>query len=275
MQELVSSTFNLRSDLHIGDIAWQRFQQEIADQDWPTYLLEVDRKLVSWGWLDPTNHLMLAVHPSHPEATGPLIEKLSKSSSKSTMTVDIFESEEHIISRLLSNGFCEMNDGLFYLRMAVDLRNLTDVSLPDGFSTRFIDTSADLEKRVDVHREAFHPSKVTYRSYGNAINATGYNSRLDCVAVSPDGTFASFSLIWYDRNSGIGLLEPVGTSPRFRKLGLSKAVCTMALVELKKMGGKYAIVNTWGDQGHPITAKLYNSMGFRAISRTRNFIKES
>lgn len=274
MQELVSSQFNIRSDLHIGDIAWQRFQHEGTGQEWPTYLLEEDGKLVAWGWLDSTDQLMLAVHPSHPAATGLLIRKLSESRSSGRMSVEIFESEDHIISNLLNLGFKEVKDGPFYLRMAIDLGNLQEVKHPEGFNIRSIDTKSDLERRVDVHREAFHPSRVTYKSYGNVMNSPGYRSDLDWVAVAQDGTFASYCLIWYDKNSKTGLLEPVGTSPKFRKLGLSKAVCTSALMELKRMGGKGAIVNSRGDKERPIPNILYRSIGFKEISRNRTFFKE-
>lgn len=274
MQDLVSSYFNIKSDLHIGDIAWQRFQHENMDQTWHTYLVEDAEKLVAWGWLDPHSNLILAVHPSRPEVTSVLIDKFLHLNFNVNMTIDIFRSEEHIIKGLLDNGFKEKKNGPFYLRMYRNLENLPYVNFPDGFSARFIDVNTDFEKRVDVHREVWHPSKVTYLSYRNVISTSTYNPRLDWVAAAPDGTFASYCLIWYDENTRIGLLEPVGTSPRFRRIGLSKAVCTMALKELRRMGGKGAIVNSRGDREHQVSAQLYQSMGFKPLSRTRSFIKE-
>ncbi len=274
MQELVSAIFTIRSDLHTGDIAWQRFQHENDDDEWPTYLVEYYGELVAWGWIDHFSNLLISAHPSHPEATCIVADKLSQDAPKGRMEVEIFESEGHMITNLLKCGFKEMEDGPFYLRMYNDLNDLQEVKLPEGFSARYIDANSDLKKRVNVHRESWHPSKVTYKSYGNVIRAPTYCPRLDWVIKGPDGDFASYCLIWFDNNSKIGLLEPVGTSPGFRGMGLSKAVCTMALMELKEMGGVGAIVNTYGGKDRPIPARLYRSLGFREIARTRTFFKE-
>ncbi len=274
MQELVSSNFNIRSDFHIGDIAWQRFQHENNDENWPTYLFEDQGKLVAWGWLENSSHLAIVVSPTHPEVTKLVLEEFSRIDPGNKLQIDIFESEEHIISGLLENGFYEEENSPFYWRMFHNLENLNSVELPEGFSARYIDLKSDFEKRVEVHREAFHPSSVTYKSYGNVTQMNSYCQKLDWVVEAPDGTFASYCLIWFDKNTGIGLLEPVGTSPRFREMGLAKAVCTLALSELKKMGGKGAIVNARGDKERPILRKLYRSMGFERLCRTKTFIKK-
>ncbi len=57
-------------------------------------------------------------------------------------------------------------------------------------------------------------------------------------------------------------------------MGLSRAVCTSALKEYRKMGGIGVEVNSRGDSGYPIPAKLYQSIGFKTIARTRKFAKE-
>ena len=274
MQELVSSTFDARSHWHIGDLAWQRFQHEGADQNWLTYLFEKEDDLVAWGWLEPSGSLNIMVHPSHQEETAPVVDHFSKVNRNERLEVNMTESEGYIISGLLSNGFQERSDGPFHMRMYRDLENLPEVNLPDGFSARCVDPGTDLEKRVDVHREAWHPSRVTYESYGNVMKAPGYSTRLDWIIIAPDGSVASYCLIWHDKKSQIGLLEPAGTSPRYRRLGLSRAVCTLALMELKKAGGKGVVVNPRGDDAYPVPAELYRSIGFRRITRERTFVKE-
>lgn len=273
MQDLVASIFDLKSDFHTGDIAWQRFQHEKEDSDWHTYLVETGGKLIAWGWVDSGSNLVLAVHPSHSEATSLLIDKFCKAEITEHLAIDIFETEELVISGLLGNGFIEQRDGPFHLRMYRNLEDLPQVKLPEGFNARYVDLEKDLEKRVNVHREVWEPSKVTQLSYRNVTSAPTYDPRLDWVIEAPDGSFASYCLIWYDRVSGLGLLEPVGTSPRFRRMGLSSAACTLALEELKKIGGTGAIVNPRGDMEPAVAAKFYESIGFRPITRTRAFVK--
>lgn len=85
---------------------------------------------------------------------------------------------------------------------------------------------------------------------------------------APDGSFAAFCLIWLDEQNGVGELEPVGTDPRFRRLGLGTAVCSFALHRLREQGATAAIVYARGDPGYPVPKPLYESIGFRRHSRT-------
>ena len=99
-----------------------------------------------------------------------------------------------------------------------------------------------------------------------------YRTDLDWVAEAPDGAFVANCLIWLDPD-GVGLIEPVGTSPEYRRQGLSRAVCLAALQALKAAGGTRAIVYPRGDDAYPIPRKLYQSMGFQPYTRTRAHIK--
>lgn len=273
MQDLVSSTFNIKSHWHIGDLSWQRFQHENVEQQWQTCLFEENNKTVAWGWLEPNGVLNLMIHPDNLEHTSAVLDHFSELNKNEKLTVIMMESENGLISELLKYGFKESQDKHFNLRMHRELEDLPDVILPEGFTGRHVDPSIDLKKRVDVHRKAWEPSKVTYESYGNVMRSSGYSPNLDWVIVGPDGTFVSSCLIWYDKLTHIGLLEPTGTSPEYRRMGLSRAVCIMALMELRKTGGKGAIVHARGDEDYPIPFKLYSSVGFNPITRERTFVK--
>lgn len=273
MQDLVSSTFNIKSHWHIGDLSWQRFQHENVEQQWQTCLFEENNKTVAWGWLEPNGVLNLMIHPDNLEHTSAVLDHFSELNKNEKLTVIMMESESGLISELLKYGFKESQDKHFNLRMHRELEDLPDVILPEGFTGRHVDPSIDLKKRVDVHRKAWEPSKVTYESYGNVMRSSGYSPNLDWVIVGPDGTFVSSCLIWYDKLTHIGLLEPTGTSPEYRRMGLSRAVCIMALMELRKTGGKGAIVHARGDEDYPIPFKLYSSVGFNPITRERTFVK--
>ena len=66
------------------------------------------------------------------------------------------------------------------------------------------------EERVEVHREVWHPSRVTLEAY-RRLRAAGYNPRLDLVAVAPDGRFGSYCICWFGPQSRTGLFESLGT----------------------------------------------------------------
>ncbi len=54
--------------------------------------------------------------------------------------------------------------------------------------------------------------------------------------ISDANEVASFTTFWYDELNKIGILEPVGTIPKYRKMGLGKAVIYEAIKRVKDKG---------------------------------------
>lgn len=130
--------------------------------------------------------------------------------------------------------------------------------MPEGFRYRTVEPE-DLAERVAIHRDVWEPSRVTESSYRNVMAEWPYRGSLDCVVEAPDGRFASYVLVWPDDENGVGLFEPVGTRPEFRRRGLGAAVCTFGLQRLHEEGMRRAVV---GCDTDPACA-LYESIGFR------------
>jgi len=100
-----------------------------------------------------------------------------------------------------------------------------------------------------------------------------YRADLDCVAEAPDGSFAAYTLCWYDDENRVGEFEPVGAHPDHRRRGLARAVNLDALRRLRAAGAERAIVLCRGDAGYPAAKLLYESVGFRQHSRSVDFRK--
>ncbi|MCZ8539847.1 GNAT family N-acetyltransferase [Psychrobacillus psychrodurans] len=118
-----------------------------------------------------------------------------------------------------------------------------------------------------VHKAAFHGSRVTEESYLNVMNTYPYDSSLDWVIESPNGEFVASCLIWFDEENKVGLLEPVGTDPRFSRMGLASSVCKLALNALRDNGAKTAVVVCTS----PKTHEFYKSIGFETFAQTKSF----
>jgi ribosomal protein S18 acetylase RimI-like enzyme len=126
-------------------------------------------------------------------------------------------------------------------------------------------------ERVATHREVWHPSRVTLEAYQRLRVTPGYTPELDLVAVTPDGTFASYCICWLDPVNRTGEFEPVGTRPAFRQQGLGKAVIAEGLRRLKAHGATDAIVYTPHYNGSAVA--LYESAGFRIAGSEYDYVK--
>jgi ribosomal protein S18 acetylase RimI-like enzyme len=145
--------------------------------------------------------------------------------------------------------------------------------VPDGYAIRSVAGPEDLVPRVEVQRSAFYPSKMTEARYARMMSvAPTYRPEFDIVAVAPDGTFAAFVLCWYDEESRVGLLEPVGTHADHRRLGLAAAVCNEGLRKLRAIGAERASVLSNGD--NDASLGLYRSLGFVEVMRSVEWSKK-
>ncbi len=126
---------------------------------------------------------------------------------------------------------------------------------------------AEDDPRVEMHREVWHPSKVTLEAYRSLGAAQGHDPRLDLVAVAPDGGFGSYCICWFDPESGTGLFEPVGTRATYRGRGLGKHVMQEGLRRLRNLGARTASVVAIHD--NEAARNLYGSVGFETVNTER------
>ena len=264
MQRLVQECWGLlgtASAQHIGDLPWRRFQHTGREPLWRTRLWEEDGRVLAYAWLFEGDALDFCVHPDRQELLDAVLAWANASE------VEVLDSNVDALAALERHGFePPAADEPFMFHLVRELDGLLQPPLPDGFELRTVD-EADVESRVDAHRSAFDPSRVTVESYRNVMAAWPYRSDLDCIAVAPDGRVAAYCLAWLDDENRAGEFEPVGTHADFRRRGLASAVCTFALQRLRDEGATRAVVYTRGDAGYPVPLKLYESLGFRPRDR--------
>lgn len=274
MQALVAELWRLEGpcvENHIGDLAWQRFQHAGREAEWRIRVWEEANEPAAWAWLKLPATLQYEVHPLHRD--GGLHDELIawfeaeadgdelRTSSLSTDPVRLA-----VLERLGYRPSGE-NDMAYHIR---DLADPGESALPEGYRLRTVGPG-DLERRVAAHRAAFAPSRVTEESYAAVQAAWPYDPRLDCVAEAPDGTFAAFCLAWLDEANRVGELEPVGTHPDHRRLGLARAVCLFALDRLREHEATRAVVCEWVQSAGKA---VYESIGFREHTRSIELVKQ-
>lgn len=269
MQRLAAECWRMRGPLaatHVGDLPWRMYQhldklREVRVQLW----LE-DDECVAWGWLwSKDDELDLEVHPQRAELAG---DVLAWANADVAWTLDADGDAVEAIERA---GYHGRQGGRWYEHHARELDGeIQEPRLPRGYSLRTV-RDGDLQRRVDVHRAAFAPSRVVTESYARLQRAWPYRPDLDHVVEAPDGSFAAFCLCWLDDSNAAGLLEPVGTHPDHRRLGLASAVCLAGLRSLREAGASRAVVLSLGGSA---ATRLYEQVGMPSVARHVAFTRE-
>jgi GNAT superfamily N-acetyltransferase len=265
MQTLVQEAWaqvGPKNRFHIGDVAWG----VQSGDDERIELWDEDGHVVAWGWLDGT-HLEWQLDPRRPELLHDVLDWAQPATATS------LESDTSAAEILRERGFAPDDDAPWFAYMQRDLDDVPEPSPPSGYALRTVRGPEDLAARTAVHRAAWEPSRMTEEKMRTTMSSWPYRFDLDCVAVAPDGSFASSVLAWLDEQNRVGEFEPVGTAPAHRRLGVGQAVNLFALRRLRDVGAETAIVYCRGDAAYPIPKLLYESVGFRRHDRTVRWAK--
>ncbi|GAA4439647.1 GNAT family N-acetyltransferase [Actinokineospora soli] len=251
---------------HIGDLAWQRTQHLGREDEWPTALWWRGDDVVGWGWTHLPGHLDFLT--ADPATADEILTWFAETATADRRTVTVADNEPVLLHALARHGYRPADEHVHHCH-ARDLTDLPDPAPPPGYA---LHPAEDLRRRADVHRAAWHPSRVTEDSY-RVVSATWpYRGELDWVASTADGSYAASCLVWLDEANAVGELEPVGTDPAHRGLGLGRAVCLAALHALRDSAARTAVVfPVDSPPAHPGAMALYRALGFREYARSRTF----
>jgi len=184
------------------------------------------------------------------------------------------ESDAQRISLLEHHGF-RRTDGFNVLYS----RSLKDsISLPKldpSLRLRHV-TDADLEERIDLHRDAWSvwgsgPSSRTVENYRSLRNAPIYDPELDVVLEDTGDIFLAYCIGWLDLANGFGHFEPVGCRPNFTRRGYARVVTLEGMRRMRKRGMHTALVATASVNER--ARVLYPSCGFVEVERAYHYVK--
>jgi len=266
-----------------GDLAWWYARGE-PDVDWAKRIrVWTDGTVtVGWGWLSRTAELAWFVAPDIDQAderklrieildwaqTRVADDAPPEADAPPALEVWVADGwpDQDIVAGL---GFAPTASGLTQFFQSLD-RELPEPTVPDGYVVRSVAGPAEIPARVEVHRAAFAPSKLTVEMYELLVRLAPYRYDLDAVVEAPDGTLAAFTMAWLDPEVSLGYFEPVGTHPDHQRRGLGKAVNTFALRRLRDEGAREAVV--FSTVGNDASDALYRSVGFRPIAVHRRYV---
>ena len=131
-------------------------------------------------------------------------------------------------------------------------------SLPAGLTSRALEDS-DVPARVICGHAAFPGSTQTEERYRTVADTWLYRRDLDRLIVADDGRVVAFALAWYDPETRVAELEPVGVHPEWHRQGLGGEVCRAALRAARALGAERAMIAS--DRSNPGAMALYGSLG--------------
>ena len=175
------------------------------------------------------------------------------------MFADAFRGDTTRIELLSSLGW-ESDGELPYVLNRTEIISVHVPNLPDGYSFKSANGIEDAAALADVHNATFGPI-WTPDLYRKVMESPGYEPERELVIQAPDGTFAAFSIIWFDDLNHTGLFEPVGTHQDHRRRGFGRAIILYGMQKMAVAGMKYATVAHFGD--NEAARGLYQSCGFK------------
>ncbi|WP_203978760.1 GNAT family N-acetyltransferase [Planotetraspora silvatica] len=271
MQALAVRSFPATGYRHIGDLTWNWCLSLDREAECPTAIWTHGDRTLAWGWLESPDGLMLQVDPGHPELADEVLDWAERVAA-GPLSAEVAETEPHLAAALERRGYARAADGPFMVCLDRPLIDLPDAPrLPDDYTMRAQRDHADVAGRAAAHRAAFGSTRVTAERHARMRETWPYRPELDLVVVSPAGDVVAYCQGWYDEANGTGEFEPVGTHPGHRRLGLARSVCTAVLHAFADAGGRRAVVYSRGDAAYPLPKRLYESMGFRAYTRTHTY----
>jgi GNAT superfamily N-acetyltransferase len=230
----------------------------------------VDKKgpsIVALTILEPYGYFWMNVHPDHEELVRkiiPAVEEQRKQMNKGdeaelkigTPVPESFKTRIEYLKEFgyEDGGICEHNR----------IRPL-DLPPPDfqpreGYTVRHVKLPEDFEPYSDVINTVFSHCGMTEKLAMLYTEAEFYNDELDLVVEAPDGSFAAFVTVRIDPETRMAELEPVGTHPDHRGLGLGKAVCAEGIRRVQKYNPSCIVI--LGAASTEGATKLYDSLGF-------------
>ena len=290
MQALVQAAWTRKAHLHIGDLVWQRYPRA-ATPDWPTRLWFDGDEIVAWTWAwseadaaADEDQFYLVVHHDYGELFDVAFDWAESVSGSAKVGTVAFEHDGTLVQALRRRGYRQRTYGPFGLHMFRALDHIDDPVLPAGFAAVSMVEIGDVEAKVAGHRASwsrfavYDPadpplvSGLTTERYRDMMQTWPYRLDLDFGIRAPDGRIAASCTTWLDEINRVGLFEPVGVDPEFRRMGLSRAMCFAALRALKAAGATLATVKPRGDLDYPVPRQAYRAMGF--VSEGRQGIYE-
>jgi ribosomal protein S18 acetylase RimI-like enzyme len=247
-----------------------------------TRLWQHDDRLIAFAYIDEYNNLRFETDPGYASIQveseivdwGIACMKKRNIETGREDTLDFSCSARHTrrIAMLENLGFVRENLRTLHYARSLD-EPFVEYAFPQGFSLRCVAGEHEVESLVALHRAAFGTDNMTVEQRLAMMHAPYYERELDFVAIAPDGELSAFCSCGLEEGEQrVGYTDPIGTHPRYRRLGLGKAIVTAGLHALKDRGANKVVLGTSSE--NIAMQRLAEALGFVLVSESMWFTKK-
>ena len=185
------------------------------------------------------NYFEIQIHPEHRYIENEILEWISANwrKNREKIITNIYYWDEDRKIMLESFGF--KNHGLEAIDFRYNTANYTtDEKINDDFHFETFSENFNYKNHIETQRLAFGRTKdqLDREWFETKCMAPGYSAAWDFSVVDSKGDHLAFCIAWLDEINKIAEVDPVGTHPNYRKIGLAKAVITNCFIQLNKAG---------------------------------------
>lgn len=256
---------------HVGDLLWSLRRE--AEPERNVRLWEEDGRLLGFAKVElPGGELLIQVSPPAHDAVqrelltwgiGRLTEASDYEGTDESVWLQVGEDNQARAAFLEAEGFKQSDQR--YVELVRPLDTPVDPPrLPPGFTVRAFRGEQEVKAYVDMHRDAWSvwaPSTYSEDQHLRLMRLPGYVRDMNPVVVTPDGNLAAYCIGWLDAVNKVGEIEPLGTRPAYRGMGLARAIVVEVLRRMRAHGMESALV--YASTNNSPAWKLYESSGFR------------
>lgn len=206
--------------------------------------------------------VFLLRHPDNDEVLTPMLDYAEVTlvdQKKRTLGLHIFEHDAAQQALAEARGYEKQfeaaeDDSVYVIRE----NGLPVARPPEGFVVRSMAEARDVERRREIFGRSFNHADPaewpTAFAYEELERAPDYRPDLDLYVEGPDGQYVACCIVWYDASNHMGILEPVGTHPDFRRQGMGRAVVAEGIRRVAALGAE----EVWVGSGQ----EFYEAIGF-------------
>jgi len=187
-----------------------------------------------------------------------------------TIEISVFDGDAALLHAIGARGYAPSGtygDELVNDRLDAGIKP----RLPDRFTMRWLEPELD-DAYVALHRAAWSdkaPSTYSRVLHDTVTAMPDFDRSMVPIAVAPDGTLAAYCISWLDPRTKTVEIEPLGTHPEYRKLGLGRAIVDEVIRRAAERGARSVLV--WGAHSNAVAKHLYGSAGCRSRRVLREY----